>query len=90
MEDSKTYVVKFDFELSPIDAENFADLFRQNKCRLLEKIIDATVNKYNRSEEDKDSQIKWYKRHIAYMEEIEEKVIGSSKVVVPLKKIDHP
>ena len=75
------YKVKFEFELSPIDAENFADLFRQNKCRLMEKIIDEMVNKQNRTEEEKVAHIDWYERHIAYMDEIQEKVIGSSKQV---------
>ncbi len=58
-------MVKFEFTLDEIDAENLIRILNDEKCRALEKAIDNN----------------WYKAHATYLEYLKQKVLaGNTRV----------
>jgi hypothetical protein len=58
-------VVRFEFTLDDVDAENLISILNDEKCRALEKAFDSD----------------WYKAHAAYLEDLKQKVLaGNTRV----------
>ncbi len=58
-------MVKFEFTLDDVDAENLISILNDEKCRALEKTLDSD----------------WYKAHAAYLEDLKQKVLaGNTRV----------
>ena len=65
---NKEIMIKFEFTLSDIDAENFIRMFDDEMARIGMLII----------LQDDDSTLQWYKRHIEYLKQMKQTILAGN------------
>lgn len=70
-------MIKFEFTLSDVDAENFVQMFNREISRTQMLII----------EEDDSNMRSWYSRHIKYLQQLKQTILAGNKRIEEMPKL---
>ncbi len=62
-------MIRFEFTLDDVDAENLISILNDEKCRALEKVTDCLA-------QGSKDHANWYKAHSTYLEHLKQKILA--------------